>query len=76
MNKETFGLRLAKARTEAGYSVTKAAAALGTSYSHVYRIEKDEVFPSIMLAKEMALLYNVSLDWLCDMPIREGEEAW
>lgn len=75
MKKESFGKRLAKARIEAGYSVTKAAAELATSYSHVYRIETDEIRPNIMLAKKMALLYKVSLDWLCDMPVREVEEA-
>ena len=67
MTKETFGQRLAKARIEAGFSINKAAKELGTSYSHVYRIEANEVWPSVMLAKKMALLYKVSLDWLVDM---------
>lgn len=67
MKKDSFGLRLAKARTEAGYSVTGAAKVLGTSYSHMYRIEADEVWPSVMLARKMARLYRVSLDWLVDM---------
>ena len=75
MSQETFGQRAAKARQEAGYSITRAAAELGTSYSHLYRIEADEVWPSIMKAKEMAKLYRVSLDWLANMPGREGEKA-
>jgi transcriptional regulator with XRE-family HTH domain len=67
MKKDSFGLRLAKARTEAGYSVAKAAKEIGTSYSHLYRIESDEVWPSVMLARKLARLYRVSLDWLVDM---------
>lgn len=74
MSKESFGLRLAKARLEAGFSVAKAAETLETSYSHIYRIERDEVWPSVMFAKKMALLYKVSLDWLCDMPVRRGKK--
>jgi transcriptional regulator with XRE-family HTH domain len=67
MKKDSFGLRLAKARTEAGYSVAKAARALDMSYSHLYRIENNEVLPGIMIARKLARLYRVSLDWLVDM---------
>lgn len=74
MKKDSFGLRLAKARTEAGYSVTQAAKEIGTSYSHLYRIESDEVWPSVMLAKKLARLYRVSLDWLVDMYGEGGDE--
>ena len=33
MKNDSFGLRLAKARNKAGYSVAKAAEIVGTSYS-------------------------------------------
>lgn len=74
MKRDSFGLRLAKARTEAGYSVTQAAKEIGTSYSHLYRIESDEVWTSVMLAKKLARLYRVSLDWLVDMYGEGGDE--
>lgn len=74
MRKDSFGLRLTKARIAAGYSVEKAAEIVGTSYSHVYRIEKNEVRPGIMLAKKLARLYRVSLDWLVDMYGEGGDE--
>lgn len=74
MKNDSFGLRLAKARTAAGYSVAKAVAILETSYSHVYRIERNEVWPSVMFAKRMARLYRVSLDWLVDMYGEGGDE--
>ena len=74
MKNDSFGLRLAKARNKAGYSVAKAAEIVGTSYSHVYSIERNEVQPRIMLAKKLARLYRVSLDWLVDMYGEGGDE--
>lgn len=61
-SKNKLGIRLRAARTEAGFSVTDAAAALGLSKSYVSRVETgaNETSPSNETLRKMAALYKVA----------------
>lgn len=62
----TFGEKLKKARTEAGYSQEQLAEKLCVSRSAVAKWETDKGMPDIGNLKTTAQLLNVSIDYLLD----------
>jgi transcriptional regulator with XRE-family HTH domain len=60
----SFGKRLTQARKKKGISQEELAKALATKGPVIGRYERDEMKPSIEAATKMALLLEVSLDWL------------
>ena len=73
ISREIFGQRIREARKKTGYSLTEAEEIMETSYSHICRIEKGEVIPSVMLAAKLARLYMVSLDYLAGINETGGQ---
>lgn len=69
--RDSFGTRIRKARMDAGYSRPEVAFELGVAPAYIGRMEAEEVCPTIAQVKQLAALYNVSLEWLCMM----GEKA-
>lgn len=62
----TFGEKLKKARTQAGYSQEQLAEKLCVSRSAVAKWETDKGMPDIENLKATAQLLNVSIDYLLD----------
>lgn len=52
------------ARMEKGLKVTKAASLLGIARSTLWKYEKGERTPDIEVARKMAEIYDVPIDWL------------
>ncbi len=67
----TFGKRLRECREEKGLSQQKFAKELSTSHSVIGRYERDEMTPSIEVAKKMAQLLGTTVGYL----LGEIEEA-
>lgn len=61
---ETFHLKLAKARKNAGYSQREAASLLGISKSTIASYETGRTQPDIESLGILADFYEVSVDWL------------
>lgn len=61
---ETFHLKLAKARKEAGYSQRQVASLLGISKSTIASYEAGRTQPDIETLGKLADFYVVSIDWL------------
>lgn len=62
---DSFGNRMRKARMNAGYSRPEVDIELGVTPGYIGRMECEEVCPTIAQVKQLAALYNVSLEWLC-----------
>ncbi len=60
----SFGQRLLEARKKKGISQEYLAKQLGTKGPAIGRYERDEMKPSIETAAKMAIILDVSLDWL------------
>lgn len=56
--------RLKAAREKAGLTQSKVAAACGISQPAYFDIEHGDRAPSLAVAKRLAKLFDVSLDWL------------
>lgn len=59
-----FGLRLRELRKQNGYSQEKLGEKIGKSKSVVSSYENNVKIPSVDVLTTLALLYNVSLDYL------------
>lgn len=72
-----LGNRLFHARKKQGLSQEDVAGKLGVSRQTVSKWETDETLPDIRQAKQMARLYNLSLDELIefDVDLQEIQEA-
>lgn len=72
-----LGNSLFHARKKRGLSQEMVAEKLGVSRQTISKWETDETVPDIRQSKEMALLYNVSLDELItyDIDLKEIQEA-
>jgi len=72
-----LGNRLFHARKKHGLSQEDVAGKLGVSRQTVSKWETDETLPDIRQAKQMARLYNLSLDELIefDVDLQEIQEA-
>ncbi len=73
----SLGNRLFHARKKQGLSQEDVAAKLGVSRQTVSKWETDETLPDIRQAKQMARLYNLSLDELIefDVDLQEIQEV-
>ena len=73
----SLGNRLFHARKKQGLSQEDVAGKLGVSRQTVSKWETDETLPDIRQAKQMARLYNLSLDELIefDVDLQEIQEA-
>jgi transcriptional regulator with XRE-family HTH domain len=60
----SFGSRLQQARKNKGLSQEDLAKSLGTKGPAIGRYERDAMKPSIEAAAKMAVILEVSLDWL------------
>ncbi len=69
----SLGNSLFKARKKNGLSQEDTAAKLGVSRQTISKWELDETLPDIRQAKELAVLYHVSLDELLDYDIEVKE---
>lgn len=66
MKKTTFGEKILQLRKKADWSQQDLADKLGTHGAIVGKYERDEVKPSIEVAKRIADAFGVSLDYLVD----------
>ena len=73
----SLGNRLFHARKKQGLSQEDVAGTLGVSRQTVSKWETDETLPDIRQAKQMARLYNLSLDELIefDVDLQEIQEV-
>ena len=60
----SFGEKLRMARQIKSLPVKKLSEAAEVSEDQIYRYEKDEHYPSILIACNLADTLGVSLDWL------------
>ncbi len=61
---ETFGKKLRACREEQGLSQQELAKKLSTSHSVIGRYERDEMTPSVEVAKRMAKLLDTTVGYL------------
>ena len=62
-----FGQRLKQLRQELGLSQRDFAGKIGVTASALSSYEKGQKNPSVNVVIEIALNFNVSLDWLCGL---------
>lgn len=60
----TFGKRLRACRDEKGFSQQEFAKKLSTSHSVIGRYERDEMTPSVEVARKMAILLDTTVGYL------------
>lgn len=60
----TFGERLIKAREKKGYKQNQLADLLGITATRLNYWEKDKREPDVLMIKKLALLLEVTCDWL------------
>lgn len=72
-----LGNNLFNARKKAGFSQEEVAEKLGISRQTISKWETNETIPNIYESKQLAQLYNLSLDELLDFDVylKEIEEA-
>ncbi|HEY7885306.1 MAG TPA: helix-turn-helix transcriptional regulator [Cellvibrionaceae bacterium] len=61
-----FGNRLLSLRREQGWSQPELSKKIGTSGAIIGRYERGEITPSIEVAKKLADVFGVTLDYLID----------
>ncbi len=59
-----FGTKLKEAREKAGMSQADVASKIGVSQPAYCYIENGDKIPSLPVAKQIAILLNISLDYL------------
>lgn len=64
MTTTTFGKRLKIARERAGWTQKEASERLGITDKSLSRYENDTTFPDYETLSKLAMVYNVSNDWL------------
>lgn len=69
MYKETFPLRIKKARIEAGYSQQEVSNETGIARSDISKYENGSGEPSLEKLGKIAQFYNVSVNWLLGVTI-------
>jgi len=65
-----FGLRLQDARKAAKLTQKTVAERLGVTVGVIGRYESNTISPSIGKLKKMAVMYRVSIDYLCNLHMR------
>ena len=71
---EVFPSRLKEARKEFGYTQVEAAEILKISQGTLSKYERGNIEPNLELLATMAILYNVSIDWLCGISNHGGPD--
>ena len=66
-NQEKFGNRILELRTKLKLSQTEFGKKVGFSAQTISKYERGEKNPQIENVVKIALAYDVSLDWLCDI---------
>lgn len=61
-----FGKKIQELRKEAGLSQEELAKKVNTSGAIIGRYERSEITPSVEVAKKIAMVFNVSVDYLLD----------
>ena len=59
-----FGMRLKELRKRKGLPQSAVAKRLGVSVKTIYRYENNTLSPALDTVKQMALLYNTSMDYI------------
>ena len=72
MYAEVFPSRLKEARKKAGYTQVEAAKELDKDQSQISYYENGKMEPNIETIARMAILYNVTTDWLCGVTTKGG----
>jgi transcriptional regulator with XRE-family HTH domain len=62
----SFGKKIQELRKETNWSQEEVAKKIGTSGAIIGRYERNEITPSIEVAKKIAKIFNVSVDFLLD----------
>ncbi len=62
-----FAERLKELRTEAGLSTTQLGKEIGVTATTISRWERNNREPSLANAKEIAIFFKVSTDYLCGL---------
>lgn len=75
LNHQEFCKRLRQARHNAGMSGQQVADVLCTTQAVISRYELGERFPRIDRVAELAMLYGVSIDWLCGLDGGKTDEG-
>lgn len=70
---KTFGEILKEKRIEKKITVEKLAYKLGVSQSIIYLWQNNEYFPNIMVACDLADIFECSLDELCGREVKINE---
>jgi Predicted transcription factor, homolog of eukaryotic MBF1 len=60
----TFGTRIAEVRKQRALTQQQLGKAIGVDKRVISKYEKDQTVPSVLVAKEIALALDVSLDYL------------
>lgn len=71
----TFGTRLKKARTNKRLTQNEVAGQLGIDFTTVSKYENNKSQPDNETLRELASMYEVSLDWLLTGRNNEGNSA-
>lgn len=67
---ESVGARIKRLRTNADMTQSELAARLGKSESAVRMWELDKSEPRIEALRQLAVIFNVSVDWIIGVPER------
>jgi transcriptional regulator with XRE-family HTH domain len=62
----TIGNKIVKLRKERGWSQKHLAKKIGTSGPIIGRYERDEMIPSVEVAKKLANAFEITMDYLVD----------
>ena len=71
---EIFSQRIKELRISLNMTQKEFAAELGITPSALSSYEKNNINPSISIAKRIAEKYHVSIDWLCGLSEQENKE--
>lgn len=65
-----FGSRLRQARESRWMTQEELAERSGIVQSYLSALEREKQMPTLAVAVQLARVLGVSLDWLCELPVR------
>lgn len=74
-DKVVVGLRINQCRNAAGYTHERLAEKVGISQQHMSNIMKGKAGPSITVLMRIAVVLNISLDYLVGIDTDKGRQA-
>ena len=74
MYAEVFPSRLKEARKKTGYTQVEVSEILKIKQATLSRYESGITQPDLETLASMAVLYNISIDWLCGVSIHGGPD--